>query len=136
LRDSDWISPGDRVVNRHDSVYTEGAALVVSQRFIDAVGDMAGCRFVPLPGDPAYFRALVDHVVEVDRSVGELEFEDNPCPTCGRQSTYGDPAGFVGLDEPVPGFSRTDIEYGGMCSSCLAASNPMGTSTGRAVLMC
>ena len=114
LRDSDWVSPDYRVVNRHDSVYSEGAAFLVSQRFVDAVGDDAGCRFVPLPADVAYYRMFVDRVVEVDRSRGELEFVGDPCPTCGRQSTYGDPAGFVGVDGSLSGFVRTDIEYGGI----------------------
>lgn len=114
LRDSDWISPDYRVVNRHDSVYTEGAALLVSERFLEAVGSEAGFRFVPLPGDAAYHRMFVDHVVEVDRTTGELELVGEPCPACGRQSTYGDPAAFIGLDGAPSGFSRTDIEYGGI----------------------
>ncbi|HAP74806.1 MAG TPA: hypothetical protein DCR14_01835 [Acidimicrobiaceae bacterium] len=114
LTDSAWISPDYRVVNRHDSVYTEGAALVVSERFVEVVGGEAGCRFVPLPADDGYHRLLVDHVLEVDRTIGELELAGEPCPTCGRQSTYGDPAAFVGIDSAPRGFFRTDVEYGGI----------------------
>jgi hypothetical protein len=118
LRDSDWVSPTYRVRNRHDSVYSGGGVLLVSQRFIEAVREQAvgdvGCRFEQLAVDPQYCALVVDRVLEVDRAVGELEVGGEVCPVCGRQSTYGWAERFIPPADDVREFARSDIEYGGI----------------------
>ncbi|HQZ32950.1 MAG TPA: hypothetical protein PK020_00925 [Ilumatobacteraceae bacterium] len=119
LTDSGWISPTYRVRNRHHSVTAESGLKLVSQRFVDAVEGEGivplGCRFVPLPADPEYYGLIVERVLTVDRS--SVEHEGMVCPVCRRQPTFGRPKVISGAGaEPLRGFARSDLEYGGTAS--------------------
>jgi hypothetical protein len=107
LRDSDWVSPTYRVRNRHDSVYSGGGVLLVSQRFIEAVREHAvgdvGCRFERLAADPQYFALVVDRVLEVDRAVGELEVGGGGSARCAADSRHT--AGPSGSSHPLTTFA-------------------------------
>lgn len=119
LTDPAWISPTYHVRNRHHSVTAESGLTLVSQRFVDAVGDAGGLgvRFVSLPADSEYYGLVVEQVLTVDRSWGKLTFDGPVCSRCGRQSTFGRAKRFLDADvDDLRGFARSDIEYGGMAN--------------------
>jgi hypothetical protein len=95
---------------------TYDVAVLVTRPFVDAVRMFPGILFDPVPGDPDYYRMLVEPVVIVDRTVGKFEVGE-ACPLCERFSLHGWPGRFMELDHPPSGFFRTDVEYGGIGGS-------------------
>ena len=116
VTDHAWLPEYFHVRNRHASVMTYDVAVLVTERFVDAVRSVPGVVFDAIPGDPEYHRMLVEPVVTVDRTVGKFEVGET-CAMCGRFTLHGWPVGFVDLDHPPTGFVRTDVEYGGIGNS-------------------
>lgn len=113
VTEPEWVSPTFALKrDRADAVYTRDGALVVTARFRDHHPDDAGVRYRSLPADTEHYRLMVDQVVQVELS--RTSGDADRCELCGRAARYGAPTRLLSEDSLPDGFSRSDVEYGGL----------------------
>lgn len=114
VTDPEWVNTRFKVKRKgFDLSSTYDGQTIASDRFVAVARNVAGMRFLELPGSPGFHLVVVDPSVAFDAEARGTAFEV-PCEVCKRftQIAGATPAHLKPGQELPAGFSRTDQVFG------------------------